>query len=236
MIAKIIAHGEDRAAARARLRRALAETAVLGVATNLGFSGAIVAASGFRRRRGRYRLYRAPPRSVAGAGRPPPTLALAAAALDRLLPREAAAPQRALRPTLVARRETAGGSISHGYERFSVPLRRDGACAGGDRERSRIAGGCRLPTALHDARGERGRTACSPSSSMACAAPCGCCDTAMPTAVFVDGESWRLRDDRPAGAAGRRRPGCRTADRADAGARRASCWSAPGTRSARASR
>src|ERR1700730_9505779 len=37
MIAKIIAWGEDRAAAVGRLRRALAETAVLGVRTNLEF-------------------------------------------------------------------------------------------------------------------------------------------------------------------------------------------------------
>jgi 3-methylcrotonyl-CoA carboxylase alpha subunit len=43
MIAKIVASGEDRAAARARLGRALADTAVLGVATNLGFLARIVA-------------------------------------------------------------------------------------------------------------------------------------------------------------------------------------------------
>jgi 3-methylcrotonyl-CoA carboxylase alpha subunit len=36
MIAKIIVHGEDRATALGRLRRALGETTVLGVATNLG--------------------------------------------------------------------------------------------------------------------------------------------------------------------------------------------------------
>src|SRR5260370_2954420 len=37
MIAKIIAWGEDRSAAINRLRRALADTAVSGVVTNLGF-------------------------------------------------------------------------------------------------------------------------------------------------------------------------------------------------------
>ncbi|MGC2414923.1 MAG: acetyl-CoA carboxylase biotin carboxylase subunit, partial [Stellaceae bacterium] len=43
MIAKIIAWGEDRAAARARLSRALADTALLGVTTNLGLLGRILA-------------------------------------------------------------------------------------------------------------------------------------------------------------------------------------------------
>src|SRR6266702_728471 len=37
MIAKLIAWGEDRETARARLRRALGDTALVGVATNLGF-------------------------------------------------------------------------------------------------------------------------------------------------------------------------------------------------------
>src|SRR5262249_26289764 len=37
MIAKVIVWGKDRPAALERLRRALAETAVLGVSTNLGF-------------------------------------------------------------------------------------------------------------------------------------------------------------------------------------------------------
>jgi 3-methylcrotonyl-CoA carboxylase alpha subunit len=43
MIAKIIAYGEDRSAARARLQQALAQTVVLGVTTNLALLQAIVA-------------------------------------------------------------------------------------------------------------------------------------------------------------------------------------------------
>src|SRR5205085_2277517 len=47
MLAKIIAWGEDRDAARAKLQRALAETAILGVTTNLAFLHRIVAAPDF---------------------------------------------------------------------------------------------------------------------------------------------------------------------------------------------
>ena len=43
MIAKIIVWGEDRAAALGRLRRALADTAVLGVVTNLDFLARVAA-------------------------------------------------------------------------------------------------------------------------------------------------------------------------------------------------
>jgi 3-methylcrotonyl-CoA carboxylase alpha subunit len=90
MIAKIIAYGDDRALARARLIRALADTAVLGVATNLGFLARVIAAADFaaglvdtgfvERRR----------EALLAPADPPPVLALAAATLQRLLSRKIA--------------------------------------------------------------------------------------------------------------------------------------------------
>ena len=90
MIAKIIAWGEDRPAALNRLRRALAETAVLGVPTNLGLLARVAAHpkfaaaaidTGFIERH----------RDVLLSGSPAaPEMALAAAALARLLKLNAA--------------------------------------------------------------------------------------------------------------------------------------------------
>jgi 3-methylcrotonyl-CoA carboxylase alpha subunit len=97
MIAKIIAWGEDRAAAVNRLRRALADTAVSGVVTNLGFLARVAADAefasgeidtGFIERR---RASLVPARGTA------PDMALAAAALSRLLAREAAVVAAAVR-------------------------------------------------------------------------------------------------------------------------------------------
>ncbi len=97
MIAKIIAWGEDRAAAVGRLRRALAATAVLGVGTNLTLLSRIAAHpefvsggvdTGFIER---HRTALVPPR------RPAPDTVLAAAALFRLLAREDAAKAAASR-------------------------------------------------------------------------------------------------------------------------------------------
>ena len=91
MIAKIIVWGENRAAATERLRRALAETAVLGVATNLGmlvrlarhpeFAAAAVDTGFIDRHRDQ----------LLPGHRPAPGRALAAAAVARLVSRAAAA-------------------------------------------------------------------------------------------------------------------------------------------------
>ena len=92
MIAKIITWGDDREAARNRLAGALADSAVVGVATNLGFLARIVADpefaagavdTGFIERR-RTALLK--------AAVPPPDLVLAAASLHRLLARAEATP------------------------------------------------------------------------------------------------------------------------------------------------
>jgi 3-methylcrotonyl-CoA carboxylase alpha subunit len=88
MIAKIIVWGDDRGAARRRLVQALADTALIGVATNLGFLARLAGDpefaagridTGFIERRGEALL--APPG-------PPPDIVLAAAALHRLIERD----------------------------------------------------------------------------------------------------------------------------------------------------
>jgi 3-methylcrotonyl-CoA carboxylase alpha subunit len=84
MLAKIIVHGDDRAAALRRLRRALAATAVLGVTTNLGFLARLAAHLKFAAAAldtgfiDRHRDVLAAPAA------PAPDLALAAATLLRL--------------------------------------------------------------------------------------------------------------------------------------------------------
>ena len=97
MIAKIIAWGEDRPTAIARLRRALAQTAVLGLRTNLRFLARLAAEPDFAAGNvdtgfiERHREGLLPPR------RPAPDAAMASAALSCLAAREAAARAAALR-------------------------------------------------------------------------------------------------------------------------------------------
>jgi len=92
MIAKIIAHGGDRAMARARLARALADTALLGVATNLGFLARIVVDADFAAGAVDTGFIERRREALLAPSDSPPALALAAAALDRLLSRKNAAP------------------------------------------------------------------------------------------------------------------------------------------------
>jgi 3-methylcrotonyl-CoA carboxylase alpha subunit len=97
MIAKIIAWGEDRPAAIGRLRRALAETAVLGLRTNLGFLARLAAEPDFAAGAldtGFIDRHRA---ALLPARRPAPDLALAAAALFCLSARVRTAVAAALR-------------------------------------------------------------------------------------------------------------------------------------------
>ncbi len=95
MIAKLIVHGRDRAAALATLRRALAQTEIAGVTTNVAFLGRIAASRAFIAaeldtgliERNRAELF--PPRG------PVPGEMLAAAALAELAAEEQAAGDRA---------------------------------------------------------------------------------------------------------------------------------------------
>jgi 3-methylcrotonyl-CoA carboxylase alpha subunit len=91
MIAKVIAWGEDREAARIRLRRALADTAIVGVATNLGFLVRVVGDAEFTAGRIDTGFIERRRETLLAPSGPPPDLALAAAVLHRLLPRRGAA-------------------------------------------------------------------------------------------------------------------------------------------------
>jgi 3-methylcrotonyl-CoA carboxylase alpha subunit len=97
LVAKLVVWGESRAAAVERLRRALAQTAILGVSTNLGFLSAVAAQTDFVAGdvdtgfvdRHRAALLSPPPAA--------PDAALAAAALARLTARQSAAAETAAR-------------------------------------------------------------------------------------------------------------------------------------------
>jgi 3-methylcrotonyl-CoA carboxylase alpha subunit len=84
MIAKIIASGEDRDAARARLQRALADTAVLGVTTNLAFLNRVIGEPDFAAGEVDTGFIERHRDTLLPSSRPVPDTALAAAALWRL--------------------------------------------------------------------------------------------------------------------------------------------------------
>jgi 3-methylcrotonyl-CoA carboxylase alpha subunit len=91
MIAKVIAWGGDRATARARLGRALADTALLGVETNLGLLTRIVADPQFAAGAVDTGFIEGRRATLLAPSGPVPALARAAAALWRVVSREDAA-------------------------------------------------------------------------------------------------------------------------------------------------
>ena len=91
MIAKVIAWGEDRAAARTRLGRALADTALLGVHTNLGLLTRILADPEFAAGAVDTGFIEGRRATLLAPSGPVPALARAAAALWRVVSREDAA-------------------------------------------------------------------------------------------------------------------------------------------------
>jgi len=91
MIAKIIAWGEDRPAAVGRLRRALAETAILGLRTNLGFLARVAAHPDFAAGAVDTGFIERHRQALLPQQGPAPDTALAAAVLSRLFARAQAA-------------------------------------------------------------------------------------------------------------------------------------------------
>ena len=201
MIAKIIAWGEDRAAAVGLLRRALAETAVLGVGTNLEFLARVAAHpeflsgavdTGFIER---HRATLMPPR------RPAPDTVLAAAALFRLLAREDAARAGASRsadPFSPWARVDGWRLSGRGHQEL---IFRDGAeerlvCA-------RRQGGnwlLQFDDRAILAEGERRAEGALSMRLDGVRIQITVMDHGAETAVFLDGESWRLTEIDPLAA------------------------------------
>ena len=201
MIAKIIVWGEDRKAAVERLRRALAETAVLGVATNLGLLARVSAHPEFATgaidtgfiERHRDQL-------LAGHRRAPGE-ALAAATVARLFARRAAATGAAARSADPHSPWARSDGWRFGGEDHQEVVFRDGA-----EERTVFATAragnwqLRLADGSISAAGERRL-----DGSLRVVLDGGRChatvlDHGPETAVFLAGESWRLIEIDPLAA------------------------------------
>jgi 3-methylcrotonyl-CoA carboxylase alpha subunit len=201
MIAKVISWGEDRPAALDRLRRAFAETAVLGVVTNLDLLTRVVAHpefaaaaidTGFIERH----------RDVLLPGRrPAPVMALAAAAVARLLAGAsvvAAAAARSGDPTSPWARSDSWRLSGKSYQELVF---RDGA-----EERAVIAT-ARAGDWLLEVDGETIRAAGErqPDGTLAVVLAgvhgrAAVLDHGLETAVFFSGENWRLTELDPLAA------------------------------------
>jgi 3-methylcrotonyl-CoA carboxylase alpha subunit len=193
MIAKLVAHGEDRPAALAQLSQALAQTAVLGVTTNLAFLArlarhpdyaAAALDTGFIERH----------RDVLCSGRQaPPVEIVAAAALSRLLLRAENA-RRTARLTADPHSPWARADAWWlNGEGEQVILFQDGA-ARREVRASALGGGWRLALdgrafAAAAARRADGRLDCALDGARAHPLVI---DREAETAIFRDGESWRF--------------------------------------------
>ena len=199
MIAKIIVWGEDRAAALERLRRALTETAVLGVVTNLGllvrvaahpeFAAAAVDTGFIERHRD----------GLLPGQRPAPSMALAAAAVARLLARASiAAAARSGDPNSPWARSDGWRLSSNSHQ---VVVFRDGAD-----ERAVIATSragywlLEVDGVTIRAAGERLSDGGLTVLLDGIRGPATVLDHGLETAVFLAGENWRLIEIDPLAA------------------------------------
>jgi 3-methylcrotonyl-CoA carboxylase alpha subunit len=198
MIAKIIAWGEDRPAAVGRLRRALAETAILGLRTNLGFLARVAADGDFAAAAVDTGFIERHRETLLPKHGPAPDAALAAAALSRL----------------VARAEAAEAEAMRSSDPFSPWARGDGW---------RLVAAGRQDVVLRDGTDERGVAALARGrgwllrfADRDIAAECELqpdgalalgldgvkrrvrvLDHGSEIAVFIDGESWRFEEVDP---------------------------------------
>ncbi|MGF1659563.1 MAG: acetyl/propionyl/methylcrotonyl-CoA carboxylase subunit alpha [Rubrimonas sp.] len=190
MIAKLIAHAPDRASALAKLRAALAETEVAGVATNAGFLARLLAHPDVIA--GEFDTGLIARAGSALADAPPPTAdAWALAALDRLgltAPAADPDPWSARDGWRLWGEASAVATLAHGGAEASVRLTRDAA----DWRAETPAGAARLSAkpegdALRIVSGAGARRAC------AVRIPLG-------AVIFLDGEGHRFGHPQPEAA------------------------------------
>ena len=201
MIAKIISWGEDRAAAVGRLYRALAETAVLGVGTNLEFLARVAAHPEFMSGgvdTGFIERHRA---ALLPSPQPAPDTVLAAAALSRLLAREdatRAAASRSGDPFSPWARVDGWRLSGRGHQELIL---RDGTEERLIRARHQ-AGSWLLQFGDREtlAEGERRTDAGLSMLLDGVRKQIIVLDHGAETAVFLDGESWRLTEVDPLAA------------------------------------
>jgi len=183
MIAKIIAWGPDREAACARMARALAETGVLGVTTNLGFLARIIGDKDYAAAKLDTGFIERRKATLLAAPAPVPDLALAAAALFCLKGEPASADPWARRDGWRLNGPPASQTLQFrsGDEVLTVA-----ATASGDSWQLQIGErGCHAAAAFS----VDGGASVTLDDTRSRAIVLAHADT---LAMFIDGESWRL--------------------------------------------